>query len=462
MRDGAHTMRLPRSVTLEKAVGDEEEPTIAETAGEAGEMSALAMYFRDIREYPLLSPEREIELAQSIGQARKRLTRVLFMVPLMIDRLITIGRSLGQGDMAVSRVLRVEFDEGESTAEKEKFLLLVRKIERLMQKNGNGGGPSRPNHLRASKALISHALREKIASLVLQVQLRDELLESLGRELLRIAPAENSLRNRLHADSNAGLPDEDMKPIMTECTACLNEIADAKNVLVVSNLRLVISVAKNYMGRGMSLHDLIQEGNMGLIKAAGKFDPQKGCRFSTYAVWWIRQCICRALHSQARTVRLPVHKVGLMNKISRLSHNFFRENFCDPSPDEMASGLNISVEKVTEVLQLMREPLSLDSPLCDDTLCLRDVIEDGTRPSPLETMIRSDLTAHVNELLGSLDPREARIIRMRFGIGDHRHYSLEELGNEFGVTRERIRQILAKTIAKLRESAVSDCLNIYI
>lgn len=462
MRDGARTMRLPRSVILEKAVGDEEETTIAETAGEAGEMSALVMYFRDIREYPLLSPEREIELAQSIGQARKRLTRVLFMVPLMIDRLITIGRSLGQGNMAVSRVLRVEFDEGESTAEKEKFLLLVRKIERLMQKNGNGGGPSRPNHLRGSKALISHALREKIASLVLQVQLRDELLESLGRELLRIAPTENSLRNRLNADSNAGLSDEDMKPIMSECTACLNEIADAKNVLVVSNLRLVISVAKNYMGRGMSLHDLIQEGNMGLIKAAGKFDPQKGCRFSTYAVWWIRQCICRALHSQTRTVRLPVHKVGLMNKISRLSHNFFRENFCDPSPDEMASGLNISVEKVTEVLQLMREPLSLDSPICDDTLCLGDVIEDGTRPSPLETMIRGDLTAHVNELLGSLDPREERIIRMRFGIGNHRHYSLEELGNEFGVTRERIRQILARTIAKLRESADSDCLNIYV
>ncbi|MCK7501074.1 MAG: RNA polymerase sigma factor RpoD/SigA [Comamonadaceae bacterium] len=225
-------------------------------------------------------------------------------------------------------------------------------------------------------------MREKIASLVLQVQLRDELLESLGRELLRIAPTENSLRNRLNADSNAGLPDEDMKPIMTECTACLNEIADAKNVLVVSNLRLVISVAKNYIGRGMSLHDLIQEGNMGLIKAAGKFDPQKGCRFSTYAVWWIRQCICRPSTVRREQSVSSVHKVGLMNKISRLSHDFFRENFCDPSPDEMASGLNISVEKVTEVLQLMREPLSLDSPICDDTLCLGDVIEDGTRPSP--------------------------------------------------------------------------------
>ena len=278
-------------------------------------------------------------------------------------------------------------------------------------------------------------------------------LKEIGRVSLLTAEDERELAMRIESGVNAKasitaatLPDE-----LRRLHRVLGDGEVAKAQLIQANLRLVVSIAKRYVGRGMLLLDLIQEGNLGLMRAVEKFDYTKGFKFSTYATWWIRQAITRAIADQARTIRIPVHMVESMNRVMRVQRQMTQELEREPSIEELAEKTGLTAERVREIQRIAQDPLSLDSPVGEeDDSNLADFIEDSGADAPAEVATRRMLAAAVEEALDELSDREKEVVRLRFGLYDGQARTLEEVGREFGVTRERIRQIEAKTLAKLR------------
>ncbi|MCI9086239.1 MAG: RNA polymerase sigma factor RpoD [Clostridia bacterium] len=286
-------------------------------------------------------------------------------------------------------------------------------------------------------------------------------LKEIGKVNLLTAEEEMSLAKRMLDGEEAKNQIEEMgEDIIEETLEQLNLIiADgeqAKKSLAEANLRLVVSIAKRYVGRGMMFLDLIQEGNLGLIKAVDKFDHTKGFKFSTYATWWIRQAITRAIADQARTIRIPVHMVETINKLVRVSRQLVQELGREPTPEELAKELNMPVEKVREISKISQEPVSLETPIGEEEDShLGDFIPDDDAPAPSEAASFVLLKEQLGTVLNTLTPREAKVLRLRFGLDDGRARTLEEVGKEFEVTRERIRQIEAKALRKLRHPSRS-------
>jgi RNA polymerase primary sigma factor len=294
-----------------------------------------------------------------------------------------------------------------------------------------------------------------------------QYLREIGRIPLLTAAEEVDLARRVEAglfaeEKLTAFPDLDSQlAVDLDRLVVLGRMA--KRRLIEANLRLVVSVAKRYVGRGLTMLDLVQEGNLGLIRAVEKFDYARGYKFSTYATWWIRQAMSRALADQARTIRVPVHVVELINRVVRVQRRLLQERGYEPSTEEVAVQLDLTEERVCEVLRLAQEPVSLHAPVGEeDDVALGDLIEDGDATSPVESAAFLLLRQHLEVVLSTLGERERKVVQLRYGLADGRPRTLEEIGRIFGVTRERIRQIESKTLSKLRDHAFADQLRGYL
>ncbi|MGW1836392.1 sigma-70 family RNA polymerase sigma factor [Streptomyces sp. NPDC002067] len=317
------------------------------------------------------------------------------------------------------------------------------------EEEGVPGPPPRPEAAGPSADLFRQYLRE------------------IGRIPLLTAADEVDLARRVEAglfaeEKLARTPDLDSQ-LAGDLDTLVVRGRMAKRRLIEANLRLVVSVAKRYLGRGLTMLDLVQEGNLGLIRAVEKFDYARGFKFSTYATWWIRQAMSRALADQARTIRVPVHVVELINRVVRTQRRILQETGHEPTHDEIAVHLGLTTERVAEILRLAQEPVSLHAPVGEeDDVSFGDLIEDGDAPSPAESAAFLLLREHLDAVLSTLGERERRVVQLRYGLADGRPRTLEEIGRLFGVTRERIRQIESKTLGKLRDHAYADQLRGYL
>ena len=288
--------------------------------------------------------------------------------------------------------------------------------------------------------------------------------KNYAKLLKEVKPDVNKIQKRiLSLTENVGMTVEELKDITSKMTKGETKIRRAKKDMIEANLRLVISIAKKYTNRGLQFLDLIQEGNIGLMKAVDKFEYRRGYKFSTYATWWIRQAITRSIADQARTIRIPVHMIETINKLNRISRQMLQENGKEPSPEELSEKMDMPEEKIRKVLKIAKEPISTETPIGDeDDTTLGDFIEDPLQDSPIDAATENNLHDATDGVLSSLTAREAKVLRMRFGIGMNTDHTLEEVGKQFDVTRERIRQIEAKALRKLRHPSRSGHLKTFL
>jgi RNA polymerase primary sigma factor len=412
---------------------------------------AFSVYLKDMSTLPLLSREEEVALAREIEQAKRALLRATFTVPMAIRKLIGLAEKISHAEAPIDEIVVLEGDSDEDLIKVQEVFSKARdKLEGLLQerlslidklkkkKTPEVLEQLKTNHKRICKEIealnLKHSTIEAFA---------EDIKETYRRWRLSEEP---SMDKQVGVDLNA------MKRVVSLVDKALERIHDAKCRLIEANLRLVISVAKKYIGRGLSIEDLIQEGNIGLMRAVDKYDYRKGYKFSTYATWWIRQAINRAIAEHSRTVRLPIHVVEDITKVIRSGRKLAQDLGREPTVEELASETGLRQEKVQSIVELMKDIVYLDSPVGEDEdSSLLDFIVDDKTPSPLDVAMQEDMKRKLEEVLSTLSEKEAEVIKLRYGLTeDGIPRTLEEVGRQLNVTRERVRQIEIKALKKLK------------
>jgi RNA polymerase primary sigma factor len=414
----------------------------------------VLLYLREMGAVPLLRPEEEISVAQHTEQAAEEVQRLLLKSPIAAKPVLWMG-------------LRTRLDlgsppplDGEAAAEAVLPLALTpeerAKLIRQWQTRNNR---TKTRRVRGKRSAANFSSRP--TDLLMKLQLTGEEIQQAVRRVLQW---DDWLAAGRHADVGAVLGKASMQvpTVAKQLRQAQGKLDILKGAMVQANLRLVVSIAKKYMNRGLPLLDLIQEGNIGLMKAVEKFDYRRGYKFSTYASWWIRQAIARAIAEQVRTVRIPVHMTETLSRVNRITHELVQEVERKPTPEELGARLELPPEKVREILAIVNKPISLETPVGDSDSQLADFIEDTTFVSPVNFVLDQDLADNIARILSTLTPREEQVLRMRFGIGGESVHTLEEIGRGFRLSRERIRQIEVKALKKLRHPCRSRGLRTFL